>query len=233
MFTDRLRGIIRGLPLSGPSATEGSQDPVESRSSPLSESQEMEDSYSRPSKGLEQFFTSIKGEAGLSILDLAGVTQSNVNFITSLGHRLYSEDFLRSLRESFPGLNDQSNPALVDRFLNQNLVYEKESLDGVLIWDSLEHMSTPLLVATLGRLTKIVKPRGYLLAFFHAQDKVSEIPYYSFRIQDPKTLLIGRHGKRQLAQTFNNRNLEKLFDQFESLKFFLTRERLREVIIRR
>jgi hypothetical protein len=32
---------------------------------------------------------------------------------------------------------------------------------------------------------------------------------------------------------FNNRSLEKLFGKFESVKFFLTRDNLREVIVRR
>jgi hypothetical protein len=31
---------------------------------------------------------------------------------------------------------------------------------------------------------------------------------------------------------YNNRSLEKLFARFESVKFFLTRERLREVIVK-
>jgi hypothetical protein len=31
---------------------------------------------------------------------------------------------------------------------------------------------------------------------------------------------------------FNNRSLEKLFGGFESVKFFLTKDRLREVIVK-
>jgi len=34
------------------------------------------------------------------------------------------------------------------------------------------------------------------------------------------------------VQLFNNRALEKLFADFQSVKFFLTRERLREVLVR-
>jgi hypothetical protein len=37
---------------------------------------------------------------------------------------------------------------------------------------------------------------------------------------------------RRPAQLFNNRSLEKLFHRFESVKFFLTREQLREVIVK-
>jgi hypothetical protein len=40
-------------------------------------------------------------------------------------------------------------------------------------------------------------------------------------------------GQRKPAQYFNNRSLEKLFQKFHSVKFFLTRDHLREVIVRR
>jgi hypothetical protein len=40
-------------------------------------------------------------------------------------------------------------------------------------------------------------------------------------------------SQRRPAQIFNNRSLEKLFQDFQSVKFFLTRDRLREVIVKR
>ena len=55
----------------------------------------------RPSRGLEEFFSYIRDQSGLTILDLGGATQQNVSFITNLGHRLYSEDFLQILNETF------------------------------------------------------------------------------------------------------------------------------------
>src|SRR5450631_1435972 len=61
----------------------------------------------RQSRGLDQFFGNIRGQSGLTILDLGGATQQNVNFITNLGHRLYSEDFLQILNETFgEGINE-------------------------------------------------------------------------------------------------------------------------------
>jgi len=89
----------------------------------------------RPSRGLEQFFGNIRGQSGLTILDLGGATQQNVNFITNLGHRLYSEDFLQILNETFgaDGAVDQSNPGRIEYFLHQALDYPEEHFDGVLI----------------------------------------------------------------------------------------------------
>ena len=52
---------------------------------------------SRPSRGLEQFFVYQRGQAGLSILDLAGASQENISYLTSLGHKVYSEDLVRGL----------------------------------------------------------------------------------------------------------------------------------------
>ena len=71
-----------------------------------------------------------------------------------------------------------------------------------------------------------------MLAFFHADDKLDLVPYYSFRIQDVKTLNVTQHGARRPAQLFNNRSLEKLFARSESVKFFLTKDRLREVVVK-
>ena len=71
-----------------------------------------------------------------------------------------------------------------------------------------------------------------MLAFFHADDKQETVPYYTFRIQNLSTLQLAQHGQHRPTQLFNNRSLEKLFGKFDSVKFFLTKERLREVIVK-
>src|SRR5438105_7330357 len=91
----------------------------------------LEDFRPRHSNGLDQFFSYIKGESGLSILDLAGVNQANVSFITNLGHKIYSEDFLRALRLAENG----DAPQRVDTFLSHNLTHAEGAFDGVLVWD--------------------------------------------------------------------------------------------------
>jgi hypothetical protein len=181
----------------------------------------------RHSNGLEQFFAYIKGETGLSILDLAGINQANVSFITSLGHRLYSEDLLRGI----PPPAEGADP--VASFLEHNLDYQAGQFDGVLIWDVLEYLDLPILAATVERLHRIVKPGSYLLAVFHSAEKAGVQMHCSFRIIDGKTLQLAPANRRRPAQMFNNRSLEKLFQTFDSLKFFLTRDNFREVIVKR
>lgn len=188
----------------------------------------------RPSRGLEEFFTYIRDETGLTILDLGGATQQNVSFITNLGHRLYSEDFVQLMNEMFGADNvaDQSNPGRIDYFLRQTLDYPEAQFDGVLVWDVLEYLAPALLAAVVERLRKIARPNSYLLAFFHSDDKLDAVPMYTFRIQDVKVIQMAPYGTHRPPQLFNNRGLEKLFGGFSSVKFFLARDRLREVIVK-
>jgi hypothetical protein len=231
----RLPGPLRDI-LRGRGTSPGNEKPMGApASSPFSRKQASQEvSGVRSSRGLEEFFAYIRDQAGLTILDLGGATQQNVSFITNLGHRLYSENFLQTLNDTFggEGAEDQSNPGQIDYFLRQTLNYEPGQFDGVLLWDVLEYLGPPLLAAVMDRLHTVVRPKSYMLAFFHSDDKLAETPVYTFRIQDVNSLQLAQRGARRPAQLYNNRSLEKLFSEFESVKFFLSRDRLREVIIK-
>lgn len=223
MLPDRFKGLFRGLG----GSTESPESSSRSHSGP-------EIVLTRQSRGLEQFFAYIRDHVGLSILDLGGATQENINFITNLGHKVYTQNILRSLEETFgDDVNEQSNAGRIEYFLQQNLEFTPDSFDGVLLWDVLQYMSPALLNATLDRLLQIVRRKSYLLAFFQSDEKAVLVPRYTFKVQDQSTLVVVQRGAHKQLQSFNNRSLEKLFQRFESVKFFLTRESLREVIIKR
>lgn len=228
-----LRNIFRG-PGGGSSPSGNGAGGITGPPSLARNSDPPESVSTRQSRGLEEFFGHIRDQSGLNILDMGGASQENVSFITSLGHRLYSEDFLHILSETFgpEDIAEQSNSRQIDYFLRQALDYPDGQFDGVLLWDVLEYLSPVLLPAVVDRLRRIVRPKGYMLAFFHSDYKSDTVPYYTFRIQDLNSLQVAGYGMRRPTQLFNNRGLEKLFGQFESVKFFLTRERLREVIVK-
>ncbi|MCE5308075.1 MAG: hypothetical protein LLG20_10575 [Acidobacteriales bacterium] len=190
----------------------------------------------RPSQGVEQFFGVIRGKHGLSLVDFARVSQSSVSLITGLGHRIYFEDFIQELDATF-GNGDfyanQAEPNSKNRFLRNTLNHGDGAVDGVLVWDCLEFLAPSLLQAVVERLHRQMKPGACLLALFHGEDKSGTVPVYSYRISDEKTLALTLRCQRKPAQLFNNRGLEKLFGGFQSVKFFLTRDNLREVIVRR
>ena len=157
-------------------------------------------------------------------------------FITELGHRLASDDIVATMEQCFGDgdfLENQENSERVARFLSQTLKFPDEHFDGALIWDSLQFLAPALLEQTVEQLTRVMKPGGAMLAFFSSDEKATNIPVYNYRIQDQKTLLLVPRGTHRPIQYFNNRALERMFDRAQSLKFFLTRDHLREVLVRR
>ena len=102
----------------------------------------------------------------------------------------------------------------------------------------------------VGRLWSVLKPGGMLLAFFHTRDAGPDSPCYRFHIVGVDTLEmqkieLRREARRgpaggghtpvsdgfQLQRVFNNRNIENLFRDFASIKFFLARDNVREVLV--
>src|SRR4051795_12256404 len=157
-----LKNLFRGR---GPAPGGSGPTPSSAAGRPLMRGGE-EVLATRTSRGLEEFFSYIRDQSGLTILDLGGATQQNVSFITNLGHRLYSEDFLQILNETFgDDAAEQSNSGRIEYFLRQSLDYPEGHFDGVLIWDTLEYLAPALLTAVIERMHAIVRPKSYMLAF--------------------------------------------------------------------
>jgi hypothetical protein len=200
-----------------------------------SESSDRSSAIARHSGGFDQFQALMRGAENSSVLDLSGASQANIMFLAGTVQRIASDDIVGAMIDSFGdnfGSNQQSE-AKAHRFLEQALTFPAESFDGALVWDAFQFLAPPLINQTVERLMRIMRPGGHILAFFNANEKIKEIPLYNYRIQDSKTLLQVPRGVPQKVQNFNNRTIEKLFASAASVKFFLTRDNLREVLVRR
>ena len=188
----------------------------------------------RQSNGLRQFFENLRGETRLHILDLGGVSQANVNFITLRGHKLYTGDLLLGL-DRVVAMAQQSGGAVspTARFIQENLNFPPAQFDGILVWDTLEFLEEEMLWAAVSSLQTILKPDGCLLSFFHTHAKGETVHLYRYQIRDHQTLHLRLRFSRPLPRAFNNRNLERLFGNFHGVKFFLAKDNLREVIVTR
>ena len=78
-----------------------------------------------------------------------------------------------------------------------------------------------------------MRPKSYLLAFFTANERAVEVPSHAFRIVDNKTIAHYRARHAPLRPGLQQPKSREIVRKFESVKFFLTRESLREVIVRR
>jgi SAM-dependent methyltransferase len=187
-----------------------------------------------PSRGLDQLFQALPAGETLSVLDLGEINQSNVGYITGLGHRHTSEDLLAALDEAFgPGGGAEPDAERAHKFLNEALDFPDGHFDAVFVWDVLQLVPPTLVPAIMDRLLAITRPGGSLLAVFHGGPRRATIPLHSFRIIDGRTLRVIQKDQRPPAQLFNNRSLEELFSGWRATKFFLTRDHLREVVCRR
>jgi SAM-dependent methyltransferase len=190
----------------------------------------------RQSSALDQFFQTFEGQLGLRILDLGVSNQENIDYFDQLGHKIKFDNFVRSLDEVFhPADNDsgQQNEDMIELFQSKVLNFEDESLNGILAWDSLQYLSPSLLEGAVSQMHSILRKGGQVLTLFHTEDRSTEVPFYSFRIQERNRVRMVERSRRKPAQYFSTRSLERLFRQFDQVKFFLTQDSLREVIARK
>jgi SAM-dependent methyltransferase len=202
----------------------------------------------RRSSGLAEVGRLLKSGEPLSILDIGATSAANIRYFTELGHRIYSEDLLGASTDPSLVIKDQEGKPALDsrRFLDDNLVFPQAQFDIVLCWNLADYMDESLVKPVVGRLWSMLKPGGALLAFFHTQDAGPDAICSRFNVLTPDTLEIqpietrrdndshkGAPAPRgfRLQRVFNNRHIENLFRDFASIKFFLSRDNIREVLV--
>lgn len=207
---------------------------------------------SRRSSGLAELAKSFASDETLCVLDLGYTSAANIRYLTERGHKIYSEDLLiASTDPDLATVNEEGKPALDSkRFLAENLTYPAAHFDVVLCWNLADYLDESLVKPVVGRLWSVLKPGGVLLAFFHTREAGPDAPCYRYHITGADTLEMQaieprRETRRgptgavhtaiesnfRLQRVFNNRHVENLFRDFASIKFFLSRDTIREVLV--
>ena len=205
----------------------------------------------RRSSGLNELSRLWEGDTPLCVLDLGSTSPANIRFFTEHSHRIYSEDLLTASTEPDLVTQDEEGNTILDsrKFLAENLVYPAAHFDVVLCWNLPDYLDESLVRPVMGRLWSVLKPGGMLLAFFHTKDAGPDSPCFRFHITGKDTLemqpiVLRREIRRgptgaihtaigdfRLQRVFNNRHIETLFRDFASIKFFLARDNVREVLV--
>jgi len=206
----------------------------------------------RRSSGLGELSRLWECDEPLCVLDLGSTSATNIRFFTGLGHKIYSEDLLVASTDPSLVTKDEEGNVVLDsrQFLADNLVYPAAHFDAVLCWNLADYLDESLVRPVMGRFWSVLKPGGVLLAFFHTKDAGPDSPCYRFHIVGKDTLemqriVLKREQRRgptgavhtaiaegfRLQRVFNNRHIETLFRDFASIKFFLARDNVREVLV--
>jgi SAM-dependent methyltransferase len=206
----------------------------------------------RRSSGLGEISRMLPSEEPLCILDIGSTSAANIRYLTERGHKIYSEDLLDASTDPSLITKDEQGQVVLDskRFLADNLIYPAAHFDIVLCWNLADYMDESLVKPVVARLWSTIKPGGELLAFFHTREAGPDAPCYRYHIMGTDVLEMQHVEARKdmrkgptgaihtaieksfrLQRVFNNRHVENLFRDFASIKFFLTRDNIREVLV--
>jgi SAM-dependent methyltransferase len=199
----------------------------------------------RRSSGMGEVSRLLNSQEALCVLDMGATSASNIRFFTGKGHKNYSEDLLRSSLDPTLRIPDSDGKPVVDskKFLDENVVYPNAQFDVVLCWNLPDYMEENLVKPTIDRLWSVMKPGGLLLSFFHTRDAGPDSVCYRYHVTDSDMLEMqevkfappGKPASEKqsprLQRVFNNRHIENLFRDFSSIKFFLSRDSIREVLV--
>jgi SAM-dependent methyltransferase len=206
----------------------------------------------RRSSGLGEISRTLESTEPICVLDIGSTSASNIRYLTERGHKIYSEDLLDASTDPRLTTKNEQGQVILDgrRFLADNLVYPAAQFDIVLCWNLADYMDESLVKPVVARLWSTIKPGGVLLAFFHTREAGPDAPCYRYHIVGNDVLEMQHVEARKdvrkgptgalhtaieknfrLQRVFNNRHIETLFRDFGSIKFFLTRDNIREVLV--
>ena len=196
----------------------------------------------RVSNGLKEFLWNLDGLGRGTLLDLGPAWQTTLSFFIERGFRVSSEDILRGWKEFLTEEEARMREATVsnstdtdmtpggraDRFLSDNLQYQKSSFDAVLLWDLLDYLEPVVAKQTVAWITELLRPGGVVLAMFHSKKPEG---FQRYRVADSNTLQVISSPMICPAQkVYQNREIQDLFSRYRTSKSFVGRDQLRETL---
>jgi SAM-dependent methyltransferase len=178
----------------------------------------------------------LKVEQGLRILDIGPTSSANINFLTTLGHGVYMADIVdEALRGEWMTVRDEgSEPQFdVDGFLDQNLDFAGREFDVILLWTTLDYIPAVLVDPVVRRLRSCMRPGGRILALFHTKQSGPATGFCRYHITDGESIEMQESTAFPVQRVYTNRNIEKIFQAYTNMKFFLAKDNLYEVIVTR
>jgi predicted SAM-dependent methyltransferase len=181
-------------------------------------------------KALRKFLATLSSRETPTLLDLAPVVGSNLNFFgDQLGCKVLIEDIYAEIERHTREQKLADFPA----FLSSRFRQADGSVDGILCWDLLDYLDRPAAQALADQLTRVLKPEGALLAFFGtAQPR--DTHYTRYVIVDDVNLKHRQYpASRGRQATLANRDIIRLFERLRVSDSFLLQNNLREILFRK
>lgn len=181
-------------------------------------------------KALRKFLGMLESKTAPTLLDLAPVVSSNLNFFGEhLGCKVIIEDTYSQVEEF---ARQQKPEALAEAFRTR-FRHPDNSVDGILCWDLMDYLDKPAADVLAHELTRMLRPDGAVLAFFGTAAP-RDVHYTRYVILDDVNLRYRRYpASRGRQAVFANRDIIKLFERLRVTDSFLLQNNLREILFRK
>ena len=194
-----------------------------------------------PTMALGKFLDALKDRAAPVLLDLGAVVGANVAFFgEQLGCKLFVEDLFadldrvaaeRATVNAVAGAAGAADP--LQAAIASRITQEADSVDGVLCWDIMEHLTAPAAQTLATSLTRVLRPRGVLLASF-GNERRQAAGHTNYEIVSRSEL---RHhfqgGTARQLRVLQSREVIQMFEELTVAESFLLKTQAREVIFRK
>lgn len=190
----------------------------------------------RHSRGWIEVRTYLREAESLRVLDFGSTSPGNINYLTMLGHSVYMANIVQDtakpewIRPAQADSGDGKPEFDVERFIEANLDFSGRDFDVILLWDTANYLPPEMVPALFARLRAVLRPKGKLLAFFHGRLEGPETAFSRFQLGDSDDLKALDSGEFPVRQVYQTRQVEKFLEGYGSVRFFLGKDNVREVI---
>lgn len=184
----------------------------------------------RVSSGWSALLKSLRESEGQRILDIGPTSSININFLTGLGHSVYMANLVSEAAAPQWKRSDPEAEFPTAEFVEENLNFSGRRFDTVLFWDTGDYLTPHLREAVVERINHVMEPGGQLLAFFHVK---AEMELHRYHLRDDGQVDVQYVADQATGNILNNRQIEKLFAAYSGHRFFLAKDDLREVLVKR
>jgi len=190
---------------------------------------------SRHSRGWADLLQHLKTSESLRVLDFGATSSANINYLTSMGHSVYMANVVQDATKpewmNQPEAGTKGEPEFdVERFVAANLDFSGRDFDVVLLWDTANYLPPVMVPALFARMRDVLRPEGRLLAFFHGKKEGPETTFSRFQLTENDNLLVLKSADFPVREVYQTRQVEKFLEGYSSVRFFLGRDNVREVI---
>ena len=193
----------------------------------------------RTSRGWKEILDHLKTSEGLRVLDFGATSPPNINYLTSLGHSVYMANIVQdSTRAEYWAVAEDAAPNAkpvfdADRFATGNFDFSQKDFDVILLWDTANFLPPAVVPTLFDRLNQVLRPDGHLLAYFHGKSEGPGTEFSRYQLTDSDLLITLPAGNHPVQAMYQTRQIERFLQGYSSVRFFLGKDNVREVIAAR